>query len=220
MQNNNFIHSSRQNQANELLRVQQSSVEREHELAEDFRLKISKLKQEITQIKNVYDDRLLNVNKEHRGIIERLHEEHQIELDNIKIELKQIFDVENEAQKKYYLQTIEELKREHNDLLLEEKNKQMTQNEMDEEYLKEKKQLEKQIEFYQEEIQQIKYQFQLELNEQKNLFDMKSNDYQQLQNNFQEYKLNFNANSNSLTDINEQVDYLKANNRKRIFYFI
>jgi chromosome segregation ATPase len=198
--------NSRQNQANELLRTQQSSIEREHELAEEFRLKISNLKQEITRIKKLYDDRLLNLNKEHKEILEKVHEEHQLEIDHIKSELKQCFDIETEAQTKFYLQTIEELKREHNDLLLKQTNEQMTKNELGEEFLQEKKFLEKQIEILQEQIEQIKSQSQFELNEQTYLFETKSNEYQQLQKEFEQYKFNVNTNSNNnMTELNEQV---------------
>jgi hypothetical protein len=198
--------NSRQNQANELLRTQQSSIEREHELAEEFRLKISNLKQEITRIKKLYDDRLLNLNKEHKEILEKVHEEHQLEIDHIKSELKQCFDIETEAQTKFYLQTIEELKREHNDLLLKQTNEQMTKNELGEEFLQEKKFLEKQIEILQEQIEQIKSQSQFELNGQTYLFETKSNEYQQLQKEFEQYKFNVNTNSNNnMTELNEQV---------------
>jgi predicted nucleic acid-binding Zn-ribbon protein len=204
--------NSRQNQANELLRTQQSSIEREHELAEEFRLKISNLKQEITRIKKLYDDRLLNLNKEHKEILEKVHEEHQLEIDHIKSELKQCFDIETEAQTKFYLQTIEELKREHNDLLLKQTNEQMTKNELGEEFLQEKKFLEKQIEILQEQIEQIKSQSQFELNGQTYLFETKSNEYQQLQKEFEQYKFNVNTNSNNnMTELNEQVGNTEDN---------
>ena len=65
--------------------------------SEDFRLKISKVKQEINQIKKIYDERLLNLNQEHKQNLEKLHEEHQLEIDNLKSELKQFYDIETEA---------------------------------------------------------------------------------------------------------------------------
>lgn len=173
----------------------------------------------MTQIKKVYDDRLLNTNKEHKEFLDKLHDEHVNELDQVKSELKKVFDIEQDAQKKYYLQTIEELKHEHEDLLLREKTHQMTQNELGEEYIREKRQYEQQIEFYQNEIQQIKQQYQLELNEQKILFERKSNDYQQLQNDYQEYQLNFNTNSNNVTEVNEQVSYQKKKRENFDFFF-
>ena len=119
--------------------------------------------------------------------------------------MKQFFDIENEAQKKFYLQTIEELKREHHDLLLKQKNEQMTQNELGEEYFKEKQQLEKQIDNLQNQIEQITVKSQLEITEQKNLCEMKFNEYKQLQEKFEEYKLYSNANSNNMTELNERV---------------
>jgi hypothetical protein len=192
---------SRQNQANDLLRIQQSSVAREHELAEDFRIKISNLKQEINQIKQTYDNRLGNLNKEHQQTIEKLNEKHQVEIENLRSESKHLFDIENEAQKRFYSQTIEELKREHNYLL----SKQMTQNELGQEYSKEKSQLEKQIKILEDQIEQIKTKSHLELIEQKNQFDIKSNEYKQLENEFEQYKLNFKTNTNNLTELNQQV---------------
>ncbi|CAF1184756.1 unnamed protein product [Rotaria sordida] len=200
-----LLETEKQNHANELLRIQQSSIEHEHEIAEDFRLKISNLKQNINQIKQSYDERLSNLNKEHKKIIEKLHEEHQLEIDNLKHESKHLFDIENEAQTKFYLQTIEDLKREHNDLLTKQKNQQMTQNELGQEYLKEKNQLEKQIKIFQEQIEQINIKSQLESIEQKNQLDIKINEYKQLQNEFEQYKLNFNSNSNDMTDLNQQL---------------
>ena len=167
---------------------------------------MSKVKQEIIQIKKVYDERLLNVNKEHKEIIEKLNDEHQLDIANVKSEFKNLFDIENEAQKKYYLQTIEELKHQYNDLLLKDKTEQLTKTELDEEFIKEKNQLEKHIEFLQNQIQQIQIKYQLEFDEQKELFNIKSNDYEQLQKQFEKYKLNYNANSNNLSELNEQVD--------------
>ncbi|CAF4425317.1 unnamed protein product, partial [Rotaria sp. Silwood2] len=199
-----MLETEKQNHVNEVLRIQQSSIEHEHEIAEDFRLKISNLKQNIHQIKQTYDERVSNLNKEHKQTFEKLHEEHQLEIDNLKSELKHLFDIENEAQTKYYLQTIEDLKREHNDLLNKQKHQQMTQNELGEEYLKEKNQLEKQIKLFQDQIEQINIKSQLELNEQKNQLDIKINEYRQLQNEFEQYKLNFNANSSDMTEINQQ----------------
>ena len=58
-------------------------------------------------------------------------------------------------QTKFYLQTIEDLKREHHDLLSKQKNQQMSQEELGQEYVKEKQQLEKQLEIYQQQIEQI-----------------------------------------------------------------
>jgi predicted nucleic acid-binding Zn-ribbon protein len=81
----------------------------------------------------------------------------------------------------------------------------MTQNELGEEFLKEKKQFEKQIQLFQEELEQIKTKYHLELIEQKTQFDIKSNEYKQLHNEFEQYKLNFNTNSNNMTELNEQV---------------
>ncbi|CAF3242252.1 unnamed protein product [Rotaria sp. Silwood2] len=200
-----MLETEKQNHVNEVLRIQQSSIEHEHEITEDFRLKISNLKQNIHQIKQTYDERVSNLNKEHKQTFEKLHEEHQLEIDNLKSELKHLFDIENEAQTKYYLQTIEDLKREHNDLLNKQKHQQMTQNELGEEYVKEKNQLEKQIKLFQDEIEQINIKSQLELNEQKNQLDIKINEYRQLQNEFEQYKLNFNANSSDMTEINQQL---------------
>jgi len=195
-----YIHS-RQNQANDLLRIQQSSVAREHELAEDFRIKISNLKQEIDQIKQSFDNRLVNLNAKHQQTIEKLNEKHQLEIENLRSESKHLFDIENEAQKRFYSQTIEELKREHNNLL----SKQMTQNELGQEYSKEKLQLEKQIKILEDQIEQIKSKSHLELIEQKNQFDIKSNEYKQLENELEQYKLNFKTNTNNLTELNQQV---------------
>lgn len=161
----------------------------------------------MNQIKKIYDDRSVNLTREHKEILDKLHEEHRIEIENIKIELKQFYNIEIEAQNKFYLQTIEELKRQHQDLLQKEKTQQMTQNELGEEFLKEKFQLEKQIEYLQNQIEQIKIKSQLELTEQKNIFDIKSNEYKQLQNQFEQYQLKFNANSNDLNGLNEQVEY-------------
>ena len=197
-----MLESDRQNQANELLRIQQASVEREHELAEEFRQKISTLKKEINQIKKTYDERLASLNREHKEILSKLEEEHQIELENAKTELKQFFDIENEAQNKFYSQTIEELKRKHQDLLQKERHQQMTQDELGEEFLREKIQLEKRIEDLENHIEQIQVQSQLELTEQKNLFEIKSNEYKQLQYQFEQYQLNFNANSNDVSEVN------------------
>ena len=205
------MYISRQNHSNELLRIQQSAVEREHEIAEDFRMKISKLKQDINQIKQNYDERLSNLNQEHKQAMNKLHEEHQMEIDNLKTELKQLFDVENEAQKNFYLQTIEELKHKHNDLLSKQKDQQMTQNELGQQYLKEKDHLEKQIKIFQDEIEQIKTKSQLELMEQKNQLTMKLNEYEQLQNEFEQYRVNFNANSNDITELNQQVKEKQKN---------
>jgi hypothetical protein len=92
---------------------------------------------------------------------------------------------------------------------LKEKSQQITQNELGEEFYREKKQLENQIELLKDQIKQIKSQNQLELIEQKTQFDIKSNEYKELQNQFEQYKLNFNTNSNNLTDLNEQVEKIK-----------
>jgi chromosome segregation ATPase len=95
----------------------------------------------------------------------------------------------------------------------------MTQDELGEEYVKEKKQLQKQIEIHQEQIEQIKTTSQFELIEYKNQLDIKSNQYQQLQNEFQQYKLIFNAKSDNLSELNEQVKYLK-NNSDHLFQYL
>ncbi|CAF1625285.1 unnamed protein product, partial [Rotaria sp. Silwood1] len=200
-----MLETDKQNHANELLRIQQSSIEHEHEIAEDFRLKIAHLKQNINQIKQSYDERLSNLNKENKKTIEKLHEEHQLEIDNLKSELKRLFDIENEAQTKFYIQTIEDLKREHNDLLTRQKHQQMTQDELGQEYFKEKHQLEKQIKLFQDQIEQINIKSQLELSEQKNQLDIKINEYKQLYDEFEQYKLNFNANSSDMTELNQQL---------------
>ncbi len=92
---------------------------------------------------------------------------------------------------------------------MKEKSQQITQNELGEEFYREKKQLENQIELLKDQIKQIKSQNQLELIEQKTQFDIKSNEYKELQNQFEQYKLNFNTNSNNLTDLNEQVEKIK-----------
>jgi chromosome segregation ATPase len=157
----------------------------------------------MNQIKRTYDDHLANLNREHQEILSKLQDEHQIEIENVKTELKQFFDIENEAQNKFYLQTIEDLKRKHQDLLQKEKAHQMTQHELGEEFLQEKTQLEKRIEDLENHIEQIQVQSQLELTEQKNLFEIKSNEYKQLQYQFEQYQLNFNANSNDIGELNE-----------------
>jgi chromosome segregation ATPase len=95
----------------------------------------------------------------------------------------------------------------------------MTQDELGEEYVKEKKQLQKQIEIHQEQIEQIKTTSQFELIEYKNQLDIKSNQYQQLQNEFQQYKLIFNAKSDNLSELNEQVKYLQ-NNSDYLFQYL
>ena len=191
----------RQNQANELLRVQQSSIEREHHLAENFREKISTLKQEIRQIKRIYDDRVVELNHEHEELLVRLRDEHQLEIENIKKELQALFHIENEAQTKFYLQTIEELKHEHQDLL----SKQINQHELGEEFLQEKQRLEEQIQSLRNQIEQIETRSQLALEEQENLLDKKANEYQQLHDDFEQYKSIFNTKSSNLNELNEQV---------------
>ncbi|CAF1236405.1 unnamed protein product [Adineta steineri] len=205
-----MLESERQNQISEVSRIQQSSIERERELTEDFRTKISNLKQEINQIKQTYDNQLKNLSKEHKQILDGLNEKHQTDIENLKIESKHLFDVETEAQTKFYTQNIEELKRKYNDLLSKEKNQQMTKEELGQEYLKEKKQLEKQIKLFEDEIEQMKNKFQLDLLEQKNQYDMKSTEYKQLQDEFEQYKYSFKINSNNLTEYNEQL--IKQNN--------
>lgn len=195
-----FLH--RQNQANELVRVQKSSVEREHQLAEDFRQKISALKQEIHQIKKIYDDRVVNLNHEHEEILAKLREEHQLELENMKKELEDLFHIENEAQTKFYLQTIEELKREHQDLLMKELN----QNQLGEEFLREKQRWEEEIQSYQNQIEQIVTKSRLEGQEQQKLFEDQSDQYQQLQEEYKQYKSMFNTKSDNLDELNEQVE--------------
>lgn len=189
-----------------MLRVQQQAVEREHEIAEDFRLKLSNINQNINKTKQSYEDRVSNLNREHKQTIEKLREEHQSEIDAIKSELHRTFDIENEAQTKYYLQTIEDLKREHQDLLLQRRNQEMTQDELGQEYLKQKVQLEKQIQLFQDQIEQMKVKSELELNEQKDALESKINEYKQLENEFEQYKLVFNANSNDLSELNQQVN--------------
>jgi chromosome segregation ATPase len=197
--------SFRQNQANELLRVQQSSVEREHELTEDFRTKISTAKQEINQIKRKYDEQLSTLTREHKQALNSLQETHQLESDNLRSEMKHLFDVESEAQTKFYAQTIEELKREHKELLSKQKDQQMTQDELGQEYLKEKQQLEKRIKMFEDEIEQIRAKSQLELEVQKAQLETKTNEYQQLQKEFDQYKSSFKMTSNSLSEVHEQV---------------
>ncbi|CAF1147212.1 unnamed protein product, partial [Rotaria sordida] len=54
-------------------------------------------------------------------------------------------------------------------------------------------------------IEQINIKSQLELIEQRNQLDIKINEYKQLQNEFEQYKLNFNTNSNDMTDLNQQL---------------
>jgi hypothetical protein len=81
----------------------------------------------------------------------------------------------------------------------------MTQNELGQEYSKEKIQLEKQIKILEDQIEQIKSKSHLELIEQKNQFDIKSNEYKQLENELEQYKLNFKTNTNNLTELNQQV---------------
>ena len=82
----------------------------------------------------------------------------------------------------------------------------MSQEELGQEYVKEKQQLEKQLEIYQQQIEQIQTKSQLELVEYKNQLDVKSTQYKQLQNEFEQYKLVFNTNSDNVTEINEQVE--------------
>jgi hypothetical protein len=82
----------------------------------------------------------------------------------------------------------------------------MSQEELGQEYIKEKQQLEKQLEIYQQQIEQIQTKSQLELVEYKNQLDLKSTQYKQLQNEFEQYKLVFNTNSDNVTEINEQVE--------------
>ncbi|CAF5091814.1 unnamed protein product, partial [Rotaria magnacalcarata] len=200
-----MLESERQNQANEILRVQQTAMEHEHEIAEDFRQKISNMKQNINEIKQSYDERLSTMNKEQKQTLEKIREGHELEISNLKSELKQLFDIEAEAQTKFYLQTIEDLKREHNDLLMKQKNQQMTQAELGQEYQKEKTHLEKQIQMLQDQMEQIKLKSQLEFDEQKNQFDVKNNEYQKLQSDFEQYKLIFNANSNDMSELNQQL---------------
>ena len=200
-----YEYSSRQNQANELLRVQQSAVEHEHELAEDFRAKISTLKQEINRIKQIYDDQLTNLKCGHKQTLDELHEKHQMEVEKLKAEMKHLFDVESEAQTKFFAQTIEDLKREHNDLLTKQREQQLTQNELGQEYMKEKQQLEKRIQMFEDQIEQIQSKFQLEFTEQKRQLETKMNDYTKLQREFDEYKLHYKTNSSNLTEIHEQV---------------
>jgi hypothetical protein len=96
----------------------------------------------------------------------------------------------------------------------------MTQNELGEEFLKEKTQLEKQIEYLQNQLEQIQVESQLELTEQKNLLDIKSNEYKQLQNQFEQYQLNFNVNSNTTNELNEQVEYSRKKNFDLFDYLV
>ncbi|UJR27264.1 hypothetical protein I4U23_008559 [Adineta vaga] len=200
-----MLESERQNQSNELLRIQQSTVEREHELSEDFRAKISTLKQEMNRIKKTYDDQLTKLKREHKETLDNLHEKHQLEIESFKKESKHLFDVENEAQAKFYSQTIEELKREHNDLLMKQRNQQMTQNELGQEYLKEKQQLEKRIQSFENQIEQIQSKFQLEFTEQKHQLEVKSNEYTQLQKDFEQYKSKYQVTSTNLSEFQEQL---------------
>mgnify|MGYP001064342951 CR=1 FL=1 len=204
----------RQSQVNELLRVQQTSIEREHELAEEFRSKISNLKQEIGQIKKLHDQRIASLNGEHQEIITKLHDEHQIELDNLKSEFKHLFDVENQAQKQFYLQTIEDLKRQHDNLLNKDKDRDQTEQELNDDY-------QRKIQDLQNQIEQMQTKFQLEIDEERNLRVLKTNEYQQLKEQFEQYKLNYNAKSNDFSELNEQVEKTKhINEYKNNFFFV
>lgn len=196
---------SRQSQANELLRVQQLSVDREHELAEDFRAKVSSAKQEISQIKRNYDEQLSSLTREHKRVVDDLQDKHQLDVDKLKSEMKHLFDVEHDAQAKFYAQTIEELKHEHSELLSKQKNQQLTQDELGQEYLKEKQQLEKRVRMLEDQLEQLRSKSQLELNEEKTRLEMKSDEYRQLQQEFDRYKSNFKATSSDLSDLHEQV---------------
>lgn len=196
---------SRQSQANELLRVQQASVEREHDIAEDFRSKLATIKRDINQIKHTYDDRVGDLHRDQQQTLDQLRDKHQTEMEKIKDELQRSFTIEFEAQKKYFLQSIEELKREHQELVSKQRNQQMTQEELGHEYLHERKRFEEQIQQLEERIESIRSQSDLALDEEKKRLEEKTDQLERLRNEFERYKLTFNANSDQVTALNEQV---------------
>ena len=196
---------SRQNQANELLRIQQSSVEREHEIAEDFRSKLSHIKREINQMKKVHDDRSAHLNQEHQDAIERLRDEHQLEFDKLKGDMRAAFDIESHAQKNFYVQTIEQLKREQHELLARVNTQQSTDHVLEEQYHRDKQQLEKQTRMLEEQIERVQEKSQAESLELNNQLDAQRSQYQQLHDDYEQYKSIFNAKSDHVTEMNEQV---------------
>ena len=180
-------------------------MEREHEIAEDFRSKLATIKRDINQIKHTYDDRVGDLHREQQQTLEQLRDKHQSEVEKIKDESQRSFTIEYEAQKKFYLQTIEELKRDHQELLSKQKNQQMTQEELGQEYLNERKRFEEQIQQLEERIEAMQSQADLLLAEERKRLEEKNDQLDRLRNEFERYKLTFNANSDQVTAINEQV---------------
>lgn len=156
--------SFRQNQSNELLKIQQASVEREHELAEDFRLKISQIKQEFQQIKRLGDERLVRSENDHRTEIERIQIEHRDEIERIQTNLQKTFAIEHEAQTKFYEEKLTKirLENERQTKLYEEKLEEIRRgNDGQSEFYEEKLEKlrdenENQKKFYEEQLTQVR----------------------------------------------------------------
>ena len=79
-------------------------MEHEHEIAEDFR---TRTKENLQQIKRIYDDKVTELTREHQQIIERLRLDHQTQLNQCQNDLQQIFQIEHQVQMKFYQQTVE-----------------------------------------------------------------------------------------------------------------
>ena len=163
------------------------------------------MKREINQMKKVYDDRSEHLNQEHQDAMERLRDEHQLESDKLKGDMRAAFDIESHAQKNFYVHAIDELKREHHELLSRVNSQQSTDHVLEEQYRRETQQLEKQTRMLEEHIERVQEKSQVEALELKNQLDAQRSQYQQLHDDYEQYKSIFNAKSDHVTEMNEQV---------------
>jgi DNA repair exonuclease SbcCD ATPase subunit len=196
---------SRQNQVNELLRIQQSSVEREHELSEDFRLKLSTIHKDINQIRKTYDNRLEDLQQKHDDRINRLRDEHQSTVETLKHDLQRTFTIEHDAQAKFYSQTIDALKREHERLLSAQNIQQMTRAELDDEYIQQRQQMANTISQLEQQCNDIRQESALALIDERSQLKTKIEQIEQLQHEFARYKEKFHVDTDHVDELNEQV---------------
>ena len=156
-------------------------------------------------MKRKYDERVQQLNKENKKHLDEINEKHENQLEQTKNDLQQTFQIEHQAQMKYYLQTIDELKRQHEQLLFEQKNQQMTQNELGEEFLVERQQFHEKIQKLEDEIDRIQRTSHSALDEEKRKFEEKNDEFQCLIKEFDDYKSSFKTDSDVVNRLNEQV---------------
>lgn len=155
----------------------------------------------MNELKRKYDEHLEKLSNEKKEEIREIEEKHQSQIEATKTNLQQTFQIEHQAQTKYYLKIIDEMKIEHERLLNQQKSETVNKQQLDEEFLNERRrfvELEKRFDEFRAESAVL-------LDEEKTKFQRQIEENEKLRNQIELFKRDFLNESDHIGKLNEQI---------------